>query len=98
MNNLLRYNHKQRCLVYDFETCNVNLAFGNYPWQISYLIAQGDDILETKDFYIKWTDLDKKISKGAAQVTRFNYLQYQEKAIQNIEVLDDLRNIYMMIR
>ncbi len=89
MNNSLRYNKNQKYLIYDFETCNVNLAVTNYPWQLSYLIAQGDKILEVKDNYVLWPDLDKKISEGAARVTRFNAYEYKQKAKFNKELLED---------
>ena len=89
MSELLKYNYKQKYIIYDFETCSVNLVVGNYPWQLSYLIVQGENILETKDYFIKWPDLDKKISRGAAQATRFNPFSYQQKAIKNKEILEE---------
>lgn len=72
---MLRYNKKQKYICFDFETCNLNLlSLENKPWQLSYIVAQGDKILKEVDCYIKWPKL--KISQEARLVTRFSDEKY----------------------
>ena len=48
---LLRYNNKQKYLIFDFETSNLNLVSpSNRPWQLSFIIATKDKILEKQKF------------------------------------------------
>ena len=69
--NLLRFNNKQKYILFDFETCSLNLgSLDNKPWQLSFLIAQGKKILEKKNFYLAWSDLP--ISEDARRITRIN--------------------------
>ena len=69
---LLRYNNKQKYLIFDFETCNLNLVnSSNRPWQLSFITATKDKIHEKHDHFLKWRDL--KVSEGAKLATRFDY-------------------------
>lgn len=90
MSNLLRYNYNQKYILWDFETENLRLLGKNRPWQIGYVIAQGNEIIKEKEEYIFWSDL--QISDGAAKVTRFNPFQYKEKAKFNKEILEDFES------
>ncbi|RTK99136.1 MAG: hypothetical protein EKK57_10225 [Proteobacteria bacterium] len=72
--NLLRYNKKQKYILFDFETENVNLAIENKPWQLGYIIGKGDDIISVKNDYIDWSDLN--ISEDAARITKFDINKY----------------------
>lgn len=84
---LLRFNKKQKYLVFDFETCNLNLASpDNKPWQLAFIIAQGADVIEKHDYYIKWDDL--KISKDAEKITGFSRKKYNDKSVDASKVLD----------
>lgn len=74
---LLRFDKKQKYLVLDTETEGLNLIKSR-PYQVSWIIAQGDDILEKNDRYIWWDDL--QMSEGAARVTKFDYRYYKSKA------------------
>ena len=82
----LRFIRDQKYMVFDFETCNLNLASSsNKPWQLAYQIYKGRNLLESKDYYIKWDDLS--LSDGAKQVTGFNEEKYNSIAISPKEVI-----------
>lgn len=83
--NLLRFNYHQKYLVFDFETCNVNLIHNNFPWQLAFLLCEGFDIKESHNFYIKWPNLP--ISKDAARITRFNREEYDSLSQDPKQVL-----------
>tara|TARA_Y100001938_G_C8101556_1_gene442164 strand:+ start:364 stop:1005 length:642 start_codon:yes stop_codon:yes gene_type:complete len=75
--DLLRFKKKQKYLVFDFETCNLNLeSLDNKPWQLGFITCQGTTILDKKDFYISWGDLN--ISKDAARITGFSKSKYNK--------------------
>ncbi len=83
--NLLRYNKTRKYLLWDTETCSLNLAYA-LPWQISYCLFTLDEIIETRNFYIWWDNLP--ISDGAAKITRFNPEEYKRAALEPKVVLD----------
>ena len=86
--DLLRFNKNQKYLVFDFETCNLNLASpDNKPWQLAFNVYNGDKLTYSKDYFIKWRDLH--LSEGARQVTNFNDAIYQRKAQDPEPILDD---------
>ncbi len=74
---LLRFDKKQKYLVLDTETEGLNLIKSK-PYQVSWIIAQGDTILEKNNRYIWWEDLN--MSEDAARITRFNKDFYKSKA------------------
>lgn len=77
--DLLRFNNQQKYLVFDFETCNLNLcSTDNKPWQLAFLVCQGNKVLEEYDYYIYWEDL--KISKDAKKITGFSDKKYKDRA------------------
>jgi DNA polymerase III epsilon subunit-like protein len=88
MIDLLRFKDKQKYIIFDFETCHLNLTpdFNNLPWQCTYLIAQGNKIVQENDRFPFWEPLP--ITKGAAAVTRFNYHTYKSKSEPPQKVLD----------
>lgn len=86
--NLLRYNDKQKYLIFDFETCNLNLVSQkNRPWQLSYIVATKNKILKKADHFLKWKDL--KVSDGAARATRFDFKKYKNKCEDPKPVLEE---------
>lgn len=86
---MLINNDKQKYILADFETCNLNLySLDNKPWQLSFLIAQGNRILELKDYYLWWDDL--KISDDAKRITGFDEKKYKERAVDPKPVLEEL--------
>ena len=80
--DLLRFDKQQKYVTFDFETEGLNLVHSK-PWQIAWIVTQGDKILEKFDIYIKWDDL--KVSDGAAKVTGFSHALYERKAIDATE-------------
>ena len=73
---LLRFNKKQRYIVFDTETEGLNLITSR-PWQIAWLVAEGDRVIERHDLYIEWPDLN--VSDEAARITGFSRKQYEKK-------------------
>ena len=86
--DLLRFNHKQKYILFDFETCSLNLgSTDNKPWQLSFLLAQGKKVTQKKDFYIQWEDL--RLSEDARRITRFNDKKYKKLAVDPNGVLKE---------
>lgn len=89
--DLLRFNKKQKYLIFDYETCNLNLnSKDNKPWQLSYIVADFNKIFEEQDFYLKWEDL--KISDEAKKITGFNQSKYKKSAKDPAECLKSFEN------
>ena len=85
--NFLRFNKKQKYLIFDFETCNLNLAsLKNKPWQLGFVAYQGDKVIESQDFYIKWENL--QVSKDAARITGFKQSKYNKLSVDAQEALN----------
>jgi DNA polymerase III alpha subunit (gram-positive type) len=83
--SLLRFNKKQRYVVFDTETEGLNLI-SSKPWQIAWLLVEGEKILERNDLYIHWGDLN--ISEGAARITGFSQADYDKRGKDPKEVWD----------
>jgi len=86
---MLINNFKQKYIIADFETCNLNLySKDNKPWQLSYLIVENGKISEIKDHYLWWDDLN--ISPEAKRITKFNEEKYKQIAEDPLPVLKKL--------
>lgn len=48
--SLLRFDKKQKYLVFDTETEGLNLIKSR-PWQVAWLVVEGDRILEKHDMF-----------------------------------------------
>jgi DNA polymerase III alpha subunit (gram-positive type) len=84
--NLLRFKNTQKYLIFDFETCSLNLGSpNNKPWQLSFLITEGRKIKERFNYLIEWDDLD--ISDDARRITNFNESFYRKNAEDASKVL-----------
>jgi len=83
--NLLRFDKQQKYIIFDTETEGLNLVHSK-PWQIAWIVAQGDNIIEKFDIYIKWDNL--KVSEGAAKVTGFSNEYYKRNAIDAKEAFN----------
>lgn len=84
--NLLRFKKDQKYICLDFETENLNLLpVHNKPWQASFVIGEGNSILEKHDYYIYWKDLN--ISDDAKRITHFSQDVYNKNAKPLNEVL-----------
>ena len=82
MNGLLKHNINQKYVVFDTETEGLSLT-SSRPWQLSWIVCQGDNILERHDEYILFNDLN--VSEDAARITNFNkdfYLQNAKEPMQ----------------
>ena len=75
--SLLRFNKKQRYIVFDTETEGLNLITSK-TWQVAWLVVEGDKIVSRNDKFIYWPDLN--VSEGAARVTGFSRKEYEKKA------------------
>ena len=86
---LLRFRKKQKYLIFDYETCNLNLIAGdNKPWQLAFIATEGDKILDQQDYWLKWDDLN--VSPEAAKITGFSKTKYNKKATDPQKALDHL--------
>lgn len=84
---LLRFKTNQKYLFFDYETCHLNLTSKeNKPWQLAFLLTQGNEVLEKADYWLKWKDL--KVSEGAARVTGWTKAKYDKKAGDPKEALE----------
>ena len=84
--SLLRFKTKQKYLLFDYETCNLNLVDNNKPWQLAFLVIENNKIVESKDYWLKWNEL--KVSPEAAKITGFTEAKYKKKATCPKEALD----------
>jgi DNA polymerase III epsilon subunit-like protein len=84
--NLLRFQKKQKYLIFDTETESLNLA-NSRPWQLSWSIAEGNKIIKNEDRFIYWDDL--KMSDGAAKITRFDRAAWAKKSEDPKKVVTD---------
>tara|TARA_R100000995_G_C3441496_1_gene103558 strand:+ start:82 stop:726 length:645 start_codon:yes stop_codon:yes gene_type:complete len=74
---LLRFNKNQRYVVFDTETEGLNLVKSR-PWQVAWLVAQGDKIVSRTDRFIHWPNIN--VSEGAAKITGFSKKEYDKKS------------------
>ena len=75
--SLLRFNKNQRYVVFDTETEGLNLVKSR-PWQVAWLVAQGDKIVSRTDRFIHWPNIN--VSEGAAKITGFSKKEYDKKS------------------
>lgn len=85
---LLRFNKKQKYLIVDTETEGLNLIKSR-PWQVAWITAQGDQILEKHNMHIDWPNLD--ISPEAARITGFKHAHHNKVAKHPKEVFDKFK-------
>lgn len=87
MNDLLRFKKNQNYIVLDVETEGLNLV-SSRPWQVSWVICRGNNILSKHDHFIRWDDIN--VSEGAARITGFNKDFYFSKAESPVEAFNKL--------
>ena len=84
--NLLRFNNKLNLVIFDYETCNLNLcSLDNKPWQLAFIVVEEGKIKERCDYRLAWPDLS--LSAAAARITRFNQKAHDKLAIPPQDVL-----------
>lgn len=86
--SLLRFQKNKNYLVFDYETCNLNLTANNKPWQLAFLVIENNKIVESKDYWLKWDELH--VSPEAAKITGFTEAKYKKKATCPKAALDHL--------
>lgn len=91
MNNLLKQKINQKFLVFDTETEGLSLT-DSRPWQLSWIICKGEEVLEQHDEFIFYDDL--KVSEDAARITGFNKEKYISKAKPPMEVWKKFANYF----
>lgn len=84
--DLLRFNYKQKYLIFDTETEGLNLI-NSRPWQVAWIVAEGKNIISKNDRLIKWDNL--QVSEGAAKITGFSQELYERKAEPAEKVWED---------
>jgi DNA polymerase III epsilon subunit-like protein len=90
--HLLRFNKDKIYTFIDCETENLCLnGFHNLPWQIAMIKVRGEEILDTKDYYVKW-DRELHVSKEAARITRFSAKTHKERALSYKEVFPTIKD------
>ena len=90
--HLLRFDKDKTYTFIDCETENLCLnSFHNLPWQIAMLKVKGDDIIDSKNYYIKW-DRDLNVSKEAARITRFSAKTHKDIGINYKEVFPTIKD------
>ena len=90
--HLLRFDKNKVFVFIDFETLNLCLNFvHNLPWQCAMLKVKGNDIIDSKDFYIKWNS-DLKISEDAMKITRYSQLKMDTKGISPEEAFPTIKD------
>lgn len=84
---LLRFKKDLNLVVFDYETCNLNLGLSsNKPWQLAFIVVKKGKIIEKKDYHLKWEDLN--VSKDAAKITGFDRKKHDKIAVDPREALD----------
>ena len=76
MEELLRYNFKQRYIVFDTETEGLNLITSK-PWQVAWIECEAK-VVKKHNRFIKWDNLN--VSPEAARVTGFDRDHYESVA------------------
>lgn len=86
LDELLRFNYKQKYLVIDCETCGLGLGnLKNFGWQWSFLACEGINILEEHDYLLKWPNL--VVGTEAAKITHFDQRKVDEHGKDPKEIM-----------
>lgn len=85
--NLLRFKKNQKYLIFDYETCNLNLNHSNNkPWQLGFIVADYNKIYEKHELYINWDNLN--VSSEAQKITGFSKKKYDKLKKDSLECLN----------
>jgi DNA polymerase III epsilon subunit-like protein len=85
--NLLRFKKNQKYVIFDYETCNLNLSsFENKPWQLGFICCSGSNIVDKFDLTVGWDEIN--VSDDAAKITNFNINKYNKNKIDAKKCLD----------
>lgn len=83
---LLRFNNRQKYVVFDCETNSLALN-GTVPWQLGYTTHQGKK--QTGEFERKIYWPDYQISEKIAALNHFDRYTYEKEARDPLEVLEE---------
>ncbi len=87
-NQLLRFKNNLKYIVLDVESESLNLA-SSRPWEISWLVVENNRVIFE---YQKFPFIhDLNVSKGAAEVTGFNYETYKRRS-------EDANEVYTLLK
>lgn len=85
--HLLRFQNRQKYLVFDYETCGLNLgSLNNKPWQLAFLLCEGKRIISRHNFWLRWSELN--VSPEAARITGWTKKKYEKLAVDPKEPLE----------
>ncbi|MEK6883514.1 MAG: exonuclease domain-containing protein [Nanoarchaeota archaeon] len=88
--DFLRFDKDKDLVFFDMETLNLCLNFShNLPWQIALLRSKNGLKVDFKDYYIKW-DTKLKISKGAAEITKYDQSKVDKFGVSPKEAFDKM--------
>ena len=91
MSDLLRFKTGQKYVLFDFETCGLNLgSLRNKPWQLAFITIENQKITDKADYWLKWDDIN--VSEGAAKVTGWTQKKYDTKAVDPDKPLEHFEN------
>ena len=79
---MLKFN--QLYFLFDTETEGLNHK-SSRPWEISFIIGKGNYIVEKKQIYIDWPDLE--LSNKIKKLTGFDQAKYDVEKIPPKEAL-----------
>lgn len=86
---LLRFNFRQKYLIWDTETSNLAIS-SEKPWQLGYILAEGKFVKKEIERKIFWPDYDVK--PEIAMMNHFDRFQYEKEARDPVEVLDEFES------
>lgn len=84
------FPYNQKYCVFDFETEGLNLRYSR-PWELSYLICQGSNVLQKRQMYIDLPDFD--LSPEVRQLTSFNQEKYDSCKMIPERVFDEFSTL-----
>lgn len=87
LNEYLRFDNTSIFCFFDLETEGLNLFYSR-AWQAAYKMVQGDKILNGRDMYIYWKDL--QVSPEAARITGYDAAKVKRLGLTPDEALDIL--------
>jgi DNA polymerase III alpha subunit (gram-positive type) len=85
--DLLRYNFKQKYVVFDFETNSLNLASPNInlPWNLGYGMFSGKRNVKNNEILLRWENY--YISETVAKINGFDRQIYDKFSVEPTEPL-----------
>jgi DNA polymerase III epsilon subunit-like protein len=90
--HLIRFEEDKIFVFIDCETENLCLnQCHNLPWQIAMIKSKGGERIDAKDYYVGW-DREIKVSKEAAQITRFSPSDYEKRKIPFEEIFPTIKD------